>query len=129
LSEFQTGGSCHSFGEKIDHRLERRDTALSQGCVSATLDTLVAEGVVPMPNHIKLDVDGLEHKVLAGCRTILRDPRVQSVLVEINTNLQLHRQIIADMDALGFKYSNEQVAAAQRTEGPFKGVGNYVFIR
>ena len=34
LSQFQLGGSCHSFGEKIDHNLEHRDTKLSQGCVS-----------------------------------------------------------------------------------------------
>jgi hypothetical protein len=33
------------------------------------------------------------------------------------------------MQALGFKYSDAQVAQAQRREGPFKGVGNYVFRR
>jgi FkbM family methyltransferase len=129
LSQFQLGGSCHSFGEKIDHRLEPRDTKLSQGCVSATLDALVAGGVLPMPNHIKIDVDGLEHKVLAGCRSVLADQRLKSVLVEINTNLEQHRKIIADMKALGFDFSEQQVAQAQRTEGAFKGVGNYVFCR
>jgi FkbM family methyltransferase len=129
LSEFKLGSSCHSFGEKIDHRLERRDTKLAQGCVSTTLDALVARGVLPVPNHIKIDVDGLEHKVLAGCREVLADARLKSVLVEINTNLELHRKIIADMQSLGFGFSEQQVAKAQRTEGAFKGVGNYVFIR
>ncbi len=129
LSQFQPGGSCHSFGEKIDFRLEHRESAVSQGCVSTTLDTLVADGVLPMPDHIKIDVDGLEHKVLAGCRNALADRRLQSVLVEINTNLEQHRKIIADMQALGFVFSEQQVAQAQRTEGAFKGVGNYVFRR
>ena len=129
LSQFQIGGSCHSFGEKVDHRLEHRDTLLSQGCVSTTLDLLVDQGVVPAPNHIKIDVDGLEHKVLDGCRGVLADPRLKSVLVEINTNLEQHRKIIADMKSLGFGYSEQQVAQAQRTEGAFKGVGNYVFLR
>lgn len=129
LGEFQPGGSCHSFGEMVDYRLEHRATALSQGCIATTLDTLLADGVLPMPNHIKIDVDGLEHKVLAGCRNALADPRLQSVLVEINTNLDEHRRIIADMQALGFGFSEQQVAEAQRTEGVFKGVGNYVFKR
>ena len=129
LSQFQIGGSCHSFGEKVDHRLEHRDTLLSQGCVSTTLGLLVDKGVVPAPNHIKIDVDGLEHKVLDGCRGVLADPRLKSVLVEINTNLEQHRKIIADMKSLGFGYSEQQVAQAQRTEGAFKGVGNYVFLR
>ena len=129
LSEFKLGGSCHSFGEKIDHRLEHRDTRLAQGCVASTLDALVADGVLPVPAHIKIDVDGLEHKVLAGCRDVLADRRLKSVLVEINTNLAPHLKIISDMQALGFGFSDEQAAQAQRTAGAFKGVGNYVFIR
>ncbi len=129
LSEFQLGGSCHSFGEKIDHRLEHRDTKLAQGCVSTTLDALVAAGALPVPNHIKIDVDGLEHKVLAGCRGVLADRCLKSVLVEINTNLEPHRRIISDMQALGFGFSEQQAALARRAEGAFKGVGNYVFVR
>ncbi len=129
LSEFEIGSSCHSFGEKVDHHLKRRDTKLSQGCVSTTLDALVADGVLPVPTHIKIDVDGIEHKVLAGCKSVLGDPRLKSVLVEINTHLEQHRKIIDDMQALGFSYSDAQVAKAQRTEGAFEGVGNYVFHR
>ena len=68
LSEFRAGGSCHSFGEKVDHRLEARESQFAQGCVSTTLDRLVADGVVPVPNHIKLDVDGIEHRVINGSR-------------------------------------------------------------
>jgi FkbM family methyltransferase len=129
LSSFQIGGSCHSFGEKVDFKLEQRESKTSQGCISATLDELVANGVVPVPHHIKIDVDGLEHKVLAGCRGILADKRLRSVLVEINTNLQVHRQIIDDMAQLGFSYSAAQVAQALRVEGAFTGVGNHVFRR
>ena len=129
LSGFSAGGSCHTFGEKLDHRLEHRESKYSQGCVSATLDQLVAADVVPVPDHIKVDVDGLEHKVLHGCRNVLSDPRLKSVLVEINTNLELHRNIIREMAALGFGYSEAQVAKAVRREGAFAGVGNHIFRR
>lgn len=129
LSDFHAGGSCHTFGEKLDHRLEHRESKYSQGCISATLDQLVATGVVPVPNHIKVDVDGLEHKVLRGCRTVLTDPRVRSVLVEINTNLELHRNIIRDMAALGFGLADAEVAKALRSSGAFAGVGNHIFRR
>jgi FkbM family methyltransferase len=129
LSEFHAGSACHTFGEKLDHRLEFRDSVHSQGCISSTLDHLVATGAVPMPNHIKVDVDGLEHKVMHGARTVLADRRVKSVLVEINTNLELHRNIIRDMEQLGFGYSASQVAAARRTAGTFAGVGNHIFYR
>ena len=129
LSEFHAGGSCHTFGESLDHQLAPRPARFTQGCVSATLDELVAQGVLPVPAHIKIDVDGLEHKVLHGCRATLADPRLKSVLVEINTNLELHRNIIDEMKALGFGLSAAQVAAALRTEGAFAGVGNHIFER
>lgn len=129
LSEFQAGGSLHTFGEKLDYQLQHRESKLSQGCVSSTLDNLVASGAIPMPNHIKVDVDGLEHKVIEGARNVLKDSRVKSVLVEINTHLELHRNIIEEMEALGFRYSASQVAIARRTAGAFAGVGNYVFSR
>jgi FkbM family methyltransferase len=129
LSKFQFGGSCHSFGEKVDYKLERRESKTSQGCISTTLDHLVATGVVPMPDHIKIDVDGLEHKVLAGCRNVLADARLKSVLIEINTNLELHRKIISDMLTLGFFLFAETVDKALRVEGAFAGVGNHVFCR
>ena len=129
LSDFYAGGSCHTFGEQVDHRLEQRHSRYSQGSISCPLDRLVADGVVPVPNHIKIDVDGLEHKVLHGCAETLKNPLVKSVLVEINTNLELHRNIILEMQALGFGFSDAQVASALRTEGAFAGVGNHIFHR
>ena len=129
LSEFKAGGSCHTFGEKLDHRLEKREAPLSQGCFSTTLDSLVEQGVVPVPTHIKVDVDGIEHKVINGSRKVLADPRLKSVLVEINTNLELHRNIIRDMREFGFTFSEAQVASALRTGGAFAGVGNHIFQR
>ena len=129
LSEFRIGGSCHTLGAALDHNLEARRTGVTQGCISTTLDRLIERGVVPVPQHIKVDVDGLEHKVLAGCRDTIRNPQVKSVLVEINTNLPEHRSIVEDLAAMGYSYSTAQVASAQRKEGAFKGVGNYVFRR
>ncbi len=129
LSEFVTGGSIHTFGEELDFKLQPRPSAIAQGCIATTLDHLVGAGIVPVPDHIKIDVDGLEHKVLAGCRSVLADPKVKSVLIEINTNLKEHRALILDMGKLGFSYSQDQVKRSVRTEGAFAGVANHVFRR
>ena len=129
LSDFQLGASCHTFGESLDHNLADRRTGITQGCVSTTLDNLVARGAVPVPHHIKIDVDGLEHKVLAGCRDTLRNSQVKSLLVEINTNLAQHRRLAEELADMGFSHSADQVERALRTEGAFRGVGNYVFQR
>ncbi len=129
LSSFATGGSGHTLGVDLDHNLRPRVSPYAQGCVSTTLDHLLESGVVPVPTHIKIDVDGLEHKVLAGCQATLRDPRIKSILIEINSNLEEHRRIVEELVGLGFRFSEEQVRAARRTAGPSAGVGNYVFRR
>jgi FkbM family methyltransferase len=129
LSEFGVGGSCHSYGAALDFNNEPRVAPFVQGSVAVTLDEMVARGAVPVPQHIKIDVDGLEHKVMAGARQTLASEVVRSVLVEINTNLDAHWELVDLMLGLGFDYSQEQVARAQRSEGTFKGVGNYVFRR
>lgn len=129
LSEFVAGSSVHTYGAALDFKLQPRPSAVVQGCFATTLDHLVAAGTIPLPNHIKIDVDGLEHKVLAGCRNVLVQPAVKSVLVEINTNIEEHRALISLLENAGFTYSPDQVNRHIRKQGAFKGVGNYVFHR
>ncbi|MBC7908035.1 MAG: FkbM family methyltransferase [Rhodospirillaceae bacterium] len=47
------------------------------------LDNLVELNNIPFPNHIKIDVDGIEDLVLAGGKAVLSDNRVKSVLLEV----------------------------------------------
>ena len=129
LSEFKAGSSCHSLGEKVDFRHEPVAPAYSQGCVSARLDDLVASGAVPEPDHIKIDVDGFEPKVIRGAQRLIEGRKLRSMLIEINQNLADHRQLVADLSARGFRHSPAQVAAAERRSGIFKGCAEYVFER
>jgi FkbM family methyltransferase len=129
LSEFTTGGSCHQFGAETDFRLKPVKSPFAQGCVSFTLDHLVAEGIIPMPDHIKIDVDGIEHLVLAGAQNVIQNPQLKSILIEINTNLPQHLAIIKAMEAAGFEYDPVQVDQYLRKEGAFRGCGNYIFWR
>lgn len=129
LSDLGVGGSCHSYGAALDFNNQPRTAPFAQGSVAVTLDEMVECGAVPVPQHVKIDVDGLEHKVIAGARQTLANAAVRSVLIEINTNLDEHWELVDIMLGLGFDYSQEQVARAQRSEGTFKGVGNYVFYR
>jgi FkbM family methyltransferase len=129
LSYQIAGTSCHSLGAEVDHNNRPRAAAGVQGCVFASLDALVAAGVVPVPQYVKIDVDGIEPKVVSGAARTLANPGVKSVLIEVNTNLDEHWEIVDRMLDLGFDYSQEQVEAAQRKTGTFAGVGNYVFRR
>jgi FkbM family methyltransferase len=129
LSAFQAGGSCHSLGEQVDFKHDPMRPAYSQGCVSARLDDLVRDGVVPPPHYIKIDVDGFEPKVIAGAAQVLRAPQLKSLSIEVNQNLDDHMKMVADLNRLGFRHDPAQVARAERKEGTFKGCAEYVFRR
>jgi FkbM family methyltransferase len=129
LSSFMAGGSCHSLGEQVDYKHEPMQPAYSQGCVSARLDDLVRDGVVPPPDYIKIDVDGFEPKVIAGAAQVLQGPQLKSLSIEINQNLADHRQLVIELNDMGFGHDPAQVARAERKEGLFKGCAEYVFRR
>lgn len=129
LSRFEAGAACHTFGESVSPDLEPMRPAYRQGCFATTVDALIEQAVLPVPNHIKIDVDGLEHKVIAGARKTLEDRALRSVLVEVNTGLEQHWEAVDLMLALGFDYSRNEAQRATREHGAFKGTGNYVFRR
>jgi FkbM family methyltransferase len=129
ISDSRAGGSCHSVGEQVDFRLEPKKFPFNQGCFSTTVDKLVEDGVIPPPDHIKLDVDGLEHKVITGALQTLKNHPVKSLSIEVNPSLKEHQGLIETLTGLGFKVDDEQVARARRQSGTFEGVAEYVFRR
>lgn len=129
LSEFSGGGSCHSFAEKVGFDLKPRKAAFAQGAFSVTLDQLVDSGAIPVPDYIKLDVDGIEHKVLAGARKTLANVGVKGLIVELNTHLEEHNAVIEMLQSVGFTFDPSQVRSALRKDGLFEGVGEFIFSR
>lgn len=129
LSLRVAGGSLHSFAEARNDHDQPFVPSFRQGAVAFSLDELVTRCGLPPPNHIKIDVDGIEPGIVKGGRALLADRTVRSVLVELNTARDDHWEIVDTMLELGFDYSEEQAQRARRTSGRFAGIGNYVFRR
>jgi hypothetical protein len=54
------------------------------GLQAYSIDSLVKSKVVPFPNHIKIDVDGIEPLILAGAQETLADVRLLLIIVEVD---------------------------------------------
>jgi len=129
LSQFVAGGSCHSLDEPVNHMHAPVKPAFSQGCFATSLDELVADNTVPVPDHIKIDVDGFEPAVVSGAEKTIRTGKVRSLLIEINQNLDDHMRLVETLGKWGFRYDPAQVERVLRPSGPFKGCAEYVFVR
>ncbi|MEM7200591.1 MAG: FkbM family methyltransferase [Planctomycetota bacterium] len=116
LGAFGAGYSHHDFNQNtwtkdmvFGRGTTKKEQRVQQGSVSTSLDALVASGAVPPPSHIKIDVDGLEHRVMAGCRETLRHPDLKTVLLEVDFSIPECRTLIEEMTALGWRYSLDQL--------------------
>jgi len=78
--------------------------------LSYRLDDLVRQFGLPMPNHIKIDVDGAEYQILEGAHKILAHPELSSVLLEIN-----EKRGVAD-EIVGLLEKNRFVLHSRRNE-------------
>lgn len=126
LSSILAGGSCHSFSESKDYKGNDRVFPFKQGSISSTIDLFAAK--YGYPDHIKIDVDGFEHLVLEGAAMTLR--KAKSVLVETNTNYDIHHDyIMRIMSINGFTFDETQAESSRRKDGPFVGVGNIIFYK
>lgn len=146
LSDFGLGISYHDFEENswTEDKTFAPDWTVSrnerkpQGCIGRRLDSLIEDGL-PFPAHIKIDVDGLEHRVLSGMGTTLRDPRLKTLLVEINFDNPRNLELIDLLSQMGWRFSWEQLQINRKvkfTQDQIKGyqargVGglNYIFYR
>jgi FkbM family methyltransferase len=129
MADMRVGGSCHSVGEALDFEHKPLNAVFVQGCYASTLDAFVDNGAIPVPNHIKIDVDGFEPKVIAGARRTLARPEMKSLLIETNQNLRDHMEMVHELNRMGFKHDPAQVQRAERKSGTFEGVAEYVFRR
>lgn len=66
-----------------------------------TLDRLVAEGELPMPDALKLDTDGNELAVVRGAGRVLSE--VQSVQVEVDDALWSYEALLDSIQAHGLR--------------------------
>jgi FkbM family methyltransferase len=79
ISTLEPGMSLHSFGQESDYS---ESFAMRQGAIGVPLDTLVKKYGMAQPSLIKIDVDGIEEKILEGAEAVLRADDCRTILIE-----------------------------------------------
>jgi FkbM family methyltransferase len=106
VQDFATGAALHNFGSPETQGEQPFTPGNRQGMLSVPLDDLTGRFGLPFPNHIKVDVDGGELRIVNGARRTLADPRLRSVLIEVFMHKEIAQEIIAAFTTAGFRLSN-----------------------
>jgi len=122
------GSAINQFGKpgEISPYSDKPDAAIVHGTIGFTIDDFIGEFAPPFPNHIKMDVDGIELNILEGARTTLQDPRLISVLVELSlTHSDQQRRAASLLESAGFSFVTR--GDSQGTER--EKAANFIFAR
>jgi FkbM family methyltransferase len=125
MQSTQFGGAMSSFAEQRDYAGERFVPSFRQGAVGYTVDAFIATFNPPFPNHLKIDVDGIEDRIVAGANKTLADPRLRSLSIELEADREEYtKDVLARLAAAGLKLVSRR-HAEMFEGGPFRNVYNY----
>lgn len=82
--DLKPGSALHALEVPRDWRGKGFEPVLSLPILSYRLDDFIRQFELPGPNHLKIDVDGMEYQILQGAEQTLRSPTLRSLLMEAN---------------------------------------------
>lgn len=116
------GSALHTVGASVDQCGSEFEPIYQQRLLVFSLDDLVFNLGFEMPNHIKIDVDGIEYEILEGAEKVLADLRLRTLLIEVSHERGLAERIHQLMLASGFDRESEVFS-------PRSSVSNCVYTR
>jgi len=127
LQNMEEGNALNAFGVNYDYNGDEFNSECSYFTYGTSIAHLIDKFDLEMPNHIKIDVDGIEHQILEGGENILDDDAVRTIQLEINEDFVAQKEkILRFMDNHNFKI-------VHRKQGPefvgskYQMMFNYLF--
>ena len=113
MSNIEQGHSGNSLGEARS-QFGEYESCFTQAILAYSIDSFIEQFRLPCPDHIKLDVDGIEPKILSGAKRTL--PNVKTILIEVEGENEGHVETLIEvpLSNAGFR---EDVSARNSGSG------------
>ncbi len=122
-TSLEAGTALHALGEPIDYKNERFSPVFEQKIISFCIDDLLEILPIETPNHMKIDVDGIELEILKGAIKTLDNPKLKTMNVEVIEEMESSTSIIKLLEQKGY-----QIYASYRRGTPMT-ICNHIFVR
>ncbi len=123
-SSLTGGAALHALGRSINNKGIEFTPVSSQLVLASRLDDLMNFFNLEKPNHIKLDVDGIELDILKGAEKTLLNSSLKSILVELEPELPSSKSIIEFLTLKGFEIHSHYSHGKNELE-----TSNYLFLK
>jgi len=82
MSSTEYGGALSSFGRDVGWDGNKMSVVFKYQILGSTIDDMAEKNKLPIPDYIKIDVDGIEHFILNGGLSVLKN--IKELLIEVN---------------------------------------------
>jgi FkbM family methyltransferase len=128
LSSTEWGGALSTFDKDFGWDGNPIQEIFAFQTLGLSMDDAVGRLELPAPDYLKIDVDGIEHLILAGGEQMLAD--VTGVLVEINTDFKIQEsQIMELLGTSGFVLEEQEHSSLIEESSTFSMLYNQVWSR
>jgi FkbM family methyltransferase len=127
IPTFQAGGALNNMGDNINFKKETFKADFQQAVLSFSVDSFLSMNPQLFPTHLKIDVDGIERKIITGAEKTLKDPRLKQMIIELNVNLKEDMEILEILQLSGFEMKSRY--NAYEGDAEYGSVYNYLFTK
>jgi FkbM family methyltransferase len=125
----ELGGALAGFATTKDYQGNEMIPVFRQASLGYTIDAFIAEFNPPLPHHLKIDVDGLESAIIKGAGTLLANPKLRTLSIELEDDKSEERDFVINRLAEhGLKVRHKK-HAPMFDNSPYANIYNFLFAR
>lgn len=132
MSNTILGGALSCFGKSQDTYTicgKNYDVSFNQGMMGFTIDDFIEKFAPPFPNYLKIDVDSIEDKIIAGAAKTIMNDQLKSVLIELDTeDRDCCDKVIPVLENAGLRLISDRQPRTY-DYGEFSSIYNHIFVR
>ena len=122
------GGALFTFGENYGDDGKNMSSIFEFSTVGLSMDQTVQILNLPLPTHIKMDVDGLEHFILSGGETVLK--QVTQLAIEVNEGfVEQSEKVKKHCKKAGLIFKEERHSEIFESDARFQNAYNQIWYR
>ncbi len=128
-SHLDPGSALHALGPPIDQLGKAFTPSMKLPVISYSLDDLLSQFGLPVPNHIKIDVDGVELEILQGAGKLLCDSEVKDLMIEGEDGSEVMEEIEDLLIIKGFELHEKFKYILADESSKYSRTHNFLFRR
>ena len=124
------GGALSAFGVDFGHDGKDINSQVGSNVLGFSLDWMLDNAIIEIPNLIKIDVDGIEHIILQGAKKVLTHSECKSILVEVNDDFsEQSKEVDELLTGYGYILRGKLHGESFNKPGKFSASYNQIWVK